>query len=178
MNSFNKIGGTNTLRSVWLRLKGSHRVRGSKRSASESESFQDERKKVKKNSNVSSTIDKLEGINLKTSSSSGWGTSRMESLSLNEVFRDGESSSGLSDVSRAGGTREDDVVEYDGDSEASEERAQLSSDPPGLTSSESSRDSGRSDTWVLSGGIVRGVRRVCGRTGGNCVCCESGSNTQ
>ena len=90
MNSFDQVGGKNTLRSVWAKLKGSNRVRGSKRSASdEEESSPDDRKKVKRCLEISSTLNEFDNINLGTSSSSGvW--------SLNEVFRSGDDFSDLS----------------------------------------------------------------------------------
>ena len=67
LSSFDQIGGPNTLRRVWARLKGDQRVRGRKRSLDIEGNTSDViagsmKKKKKISSNVSSTCDLLSSI--------------------------------------------------------------------------------------------------------------------
>ena len=72
LSSFDKIGGANTLRSVWAKLKSNSRVKGRKRPASSSSNPADgNRKKSRVSLNLSSTCDRLDEINLCTSTSIG-----------------------------------------------------------------------------------------------------------
>ena len=55
LSSFDRVGGSNTLRSVWARLKKDRRVKGNKREASDSEESDNERKKARASLEISST---------------------------------------------------------------------------------------------------------------------------
>ena len=163
MGSFDRMGGKNTLRSVWARLKSDNRVRGSKRTASSSCSSSPVGfKRLKRSLGISSTRDEFDKINLDESSSSN-GSNLLKCLSIDEVFRgDDDSTYGeYMDMS----VRERDLSGR----ESVWEHGQLDSSGsiPQLTSSDTdsdpglvSTDSGRSDTWTFTGGIVHGVREL------------------
>ena len=71
LNSFDMVGGENTLRSVWAKLKSKHRVKGNKRAAESHDSTSDDDiKRCKRSLNISSTCIDLGNINIQTSSSS------------------------------------------------------------------------------------------------------------
>ena len=65
-NSFDQVGGYNTLRSVWAKLRDGRRVKGKKRSAEDHDSFsniyENSPKKTKVSLNVSSACERLESI--------------------------------------------------------------------------------------------------------------------
>ena len=149
LNSFDMVGGENTLRSVWAKLKSKHRVKGNKRAAENHDSTSDDDiKRCKRSLNMSSTCIDLGNINIQTSSSSE-GVSLIKCMSLNE------------DIEVLRESCEIGMVECGGDSECSREylgsnEFSSSDSIPGLTSSESSplsSDSGRSETWAGSNGI-------------------------
>ena len=149
LNSFDMVGGENTLRSVWAKLKSKHRVKGNKRAAENHDSTSDDDiKRCKRSLNISSTCIDLGNINIQTSSSSE-GASLIKCMSPNE------------DIEVLRESCEIGMVECGGDSECSREylgsnEFSSSDSIPGLTSSESSplsSDSGRSDTWAGSNGI-------------------------
>ena len=205
LSSFDQIGGRNTLRSVWAKLKGGKRVRGAKRSLSDEEGSLGGEKKPKVSLGISQTCDELENINLCTSSSSN-GTSLLGRMSLLSNESHGKPSiAGSQDVDEVERLREVSSSEEEwnaghgepsiagtpgmnndewnvsvslgepsiaGISESSslyyrvsENELSESDGPPGLASSEVdsvsvSNDSGRSDTWLSTGGIWGSVRRV------------------
>ena len=79
LSSFDRIGGENTLRSVWAKLKSMKRVKGIKRLGSndENESSLCVRKKLKESLDLSFTCEELTGIRI-------YSTSSWDSASLSE----------------------------------------------------------------------------------------------
>ena len=66
LNSFDQVGGYNTLRSVWAKLIDDRRVKGKKRAAEDNDSYsnvcENSPKKTKVSLNVSSACERLESI--------------------------------------------------------------------------------------------------------------------
>ena len=77
LSSFDKVGGKNTLRNVWSRLKGDNKVPGRKQVASQSSNSSDH-KKMKNSINLSSTCIKLEGIVISSSASDDQDNKKVE----------------------------------------------------------------------------------------------------
>ena len=181
LRSFDKIGRANTLRSVWAKLKSNSRVKGRKRPASSSSNPADgNRKKSRVSLNLSSTCDRLDEINLCTSTSIGC-ASAMSSPNMfgiprersNNILNASISASDACESDRNNGQEPGDSYDNTSDS------------MPGLAlpSPETlSSDSGRSDTWHFTGGIIRGTRSVevrdieCGTVTetGPCRCITNG----
>ena len=141
LSSYDRIGGFNTLRSVWSKLKDKKRVRGRKRHASEDIESDDERKKLRESLNLSSTCLDLNNIGIYTTSDSD-NSSSTHGISSNFSglnFRNDKSNDEMMDESIDRGER----VHLECDSSI-----------PELTStSGSSCDSGTSDNLVASRGI-------------------------
>ena len=146
LSSFDRVGGSNTLRSVWAKLKGDERVRGNKRHASDSGDPDEEKKKLKVSLNLSSTCLDLENIGLHTTSGSeSTSDTRGISCDLSVIaLRDGNVEAEMLDDTFDSGERV--FSEYDEESDSMPDLT--SSDPPS-----ESGDSGRSDTWAASQGI-------------------------
>ena len=181
LSSFDKIGGANTLRSVWAKLKGKKRVKGCKRAASvsDSDSPDDARKKTKISLNLSSTCDKMDKFKLGSSTSSALSSTcdRLDNFKLGTSTSSGcsapdsccirgvpnERNDNLLNVSvSASDAHESDRVDGS-ELGVGEEDYNTSNSLPSLAlpSPETlSSDSGRSDTWCFTGGILRGVRSV------------------
>ena len=55
LSSFDRVGGNNTLRSVWAKLKGNGRTKGNKRRISDSDENENGDKRLRLSSDMSST---------------------------------------------------------------------------------------------------------------------------
>ena len=64
LRSFDRLGGKDTLISVWARMKSKNRVRGSKRSASSSDGCSPDEKKLKRSLGLSATRDDFDNNQL------------------------------------------------------------------------------------------------------------------
>ena len=157
LGSFYRVGGNNTLRSIWAKLKAKKRVRDSKRSASDSYGSEDSNKKIKTKLDLSSAHLDFESIDLCTTSSIG-STSVTRDISCDLsaiVLRDDPASNDQFVVSLSSNER---VFDSSDDQSEIADCASI----PDLASSEislESDDSGRSDMAAASKGIL-GVRCV------------------
>ena len=160
LNSFDNVGGINTLRNIWASLKGAHKVRGIKRSAS-SWSTSGEEKKLKKDylacPDSSYSDESLDGL-------------QEEEICVPRVEADLSGAEALEpSLLCLEGRNYDDangVLAY-----LSEDGESVSSEMPSLASSESDSDliwsdtstaesdSGHSDTWTFTPSVVDVVQR-------------------